>query len=877
MIDGSRIWLTSGSVHYFRTPRSLWADRLLKAKRAGLNCIDTYVAWNFHEPQEGKWNFSGDHDVAAFVRLAGEMGLYVILRPGPYICAEWDFGGLPSWLTTKPGMAYRTNNASYTHYYDKYFRQVLGRLADLQVTRDGNIILIQNENEYYMTTMPDRLAYMDFISQLFRRSGFDIPIITCNILTDPPVADAIECVNGYSNCVQYLKQLRLRQPAAPLLVTEFWPGWFDYWGGDHQRRGDRECARRALEIIGCGSQINYYMWHGGTNFAFWASRMPGNDSCYQTTSYDYDAPLAEGGGLTEKYYLTKLVNMLSTHMGRFLATCSMGNVPASVHDSTNVMNLSGSNSQWAIISNNGRDDIKTARVSLPAGQELIVSLEAFGAAAVPFNVRLPGEMTLDYTNLMPLGFFNDKTLVLHGPAGFEGVLSVNGAQQKVIVPEGDSRIVQEIAPLQIVVINTDLARRTWLVDDSLVLGPAFVGSSLEQVVHNPAAREYALISADGKITIKKVARTSPARHAPPRLSPWKLAAACSEPTSEDLAWQKIDRPKDLDNLGIHYGYAWQRIEIDSPKAAKRHLLPNQCEDRATIYHNGKLLGTWGRGADAARKPMPIELVRGRNVLTLLLDNMGRLNYGPNIGELRGMWGHIYDAKEIKLPRLKLKRLETFPRRLVPRRLSHLLGTMERLAVWQAKISLPMTRIEPVFVTFKDVPHHVAIQCNDRLAAFLPMDGGYGDVTLSAELHKGKNQIELLFWGDATEKLLDNFRFYSLMENLTASAQWSFRPWELPAGTRHHPSRQAHVPAWYTAHFPHPHSEVPLFLHLKGHGKGQIFLNGANLGRYWLIGPQEYYYLPSSHFVAHNEIMIFSETGVAPSKTSLEFRPAGPYR
>ena len=242
LVDGQRVWLVSGSVHYFRTPAALWRDRLLKAKRAGLNCISTYVAWNFHEPTEGDWCLEGDRDVEAFVQLAEELGLYVILRPGPYICAEWDFGGLPGWLAAKSGIAYRTNNAAYTHYYDKYFRNILPRLTEHQVTQGGNIILIQNENEYTFTTMPERLSYLQFISQLFRRSGFDIPIITCNLLSDPPVPEAIECINTWDQGIQQAKHLHLRQPAMPLLVTEFHSGWFDTWGQEHQRRDPQEVA-----------------------------------------------------------------------------------------------------------------------------------------------------------------------------------------------------------------------------------------------------------------------------------------------------------------------------------------------------------------------------------------------------------------------------------------------------------------------------------------------------------------------------------------------------------------------------------------------------------------------------------------------------------
>jgi beta-galactosidase len=886
LLDGSRIWLTSGAVHYFRTPAGLWRDRLLKAKRSGLNCIETYVAWNFHEMQEGKWDFGGDRDVAGFIRLAGELGLYVILRPGPYICAEWDFGGLPAWLTTKPGIAYRTNNASFTHYYDKYFRQVLPKLAEQQVTRGGNIVLIQNENEYYMSALPEGLAYLEFISQLFRRSGFDIPIIHCNMLHDPHVPGTIQCVNSYNECIQQLKQLRTRQPKAPMMVTEFWPGWFDYWGnGEHQRRDARTCARRALEIVGCGAQINYYMWHGGTNFGFWGSRLGATSSCYQTTSYDYDAPLSEGGGLTKKYYLTKLVNMFSSNMGQFLATCSMGQAPTSVHDSTNVLNLSGANAQWAIVSNSGRDDIKTAKVSLPNGVELVVNLEAFGATAVPFNLQLTAQAVLDYSSLMPLGFFHDKTLILHGPVGFEGAISINGSPRQVVVPAGDGRVAIETNSLLVVVINTDLAKRTWLVDNSLVLGPDFVGDTLDQISHAHGAKEYALIGPDAKITVRKIAKTPAEKLTPPRLSAWKLSSVCSEPSvpaDPTITWQKIDKPKDVDTLGMYYGYVWYKVEIDSPKACTRHLAMPDCKDRATVYHNGQLLGVYGSGDGASRKLLTVQMVRGKNVLVAMLDNMGRYNFGPNLGELKGLYGHIYDAKNLHLPKLKLTRLETFAKRILPRRLIHLLPQLEKLPLWQVQITLPMKQIAPVLVGFQDVPHHVAVLCNDRVAAFLPcVGGGYNDgsVTLSAELQKGKNNLELLIWGnekgDVKDAVLDKFHFYNLSENLSADAAWSVRHWALPAAESR-PARHGQNPTWLSSHFDKPASQSPLFLHLKGKGKGQIFLNGHNLGRYWLIGPQEYYYLPADYMTDDNEIMIFCESAAPPERASLEFRPAGPF-
>ena len=883
IVNETRIWLTSGSVHYFRTPSGLWADRLLKAKRAGLNCISTYVAWNFHEPEEGKWQLSGDHDLVQFIQLAGELGLYVILRPGPYICAEWDFGGLPGWLSSKSGIAYRTSNAAYMHYFDKYFANILPRLAELQVTRDGNIILIQNENEYMMTTMPERENYLRFISQLFRRAGFDIPIINCNLFSDPPVEDSIECVNGWDRCIQLLKRLRLRQPAAPLFVTEFWTGWFDYWGGEHHRRDDLEVARRAMEILGAGAQLNYYMWHGGTNFAFWGSQLNATDTSYQTTSYDYDAPLAEGGGLTDKYYLTRPINTLATQMGRFFASCTAEAPGVRIHDNTDVLNLAGPLGRWAIVTNNGRAEIETATISLPAGQELTVPLKPLGAVAIPMELQLGPKLKLDYANCTPLGLFGENTLVLHGPEGWEAKISINGELLCHEVPDGDEPLVIEHEMLRIVLINSDLATRTWWVDGQLIFGPDYVGETPEQIVEHPRTKQNFTLSADGQLKHKKTSAAQPPKPTSPRVGVWKRVAVCQELGKKDtLDWKKIDRPRNADALGAHHGYMWYRIQITETRLKTRYLFAPHCRDRATIFLNGMRIGVWGTGQDATTSPIRATMKKGKNTLTLLVDNLGRINFGARLGQEKGLFGHLFDARPIKPNKFKLKAADSFSKRIVPRSSVHLLGKLEALPVWEATAEFTLSKVVPIHLSFTDLPHHVAVLCNERMAGFFQAssaDGktnNYGDVTLGAGLKKGRNTIKLLLWGDATKQDLGKVTFHALKESISQQATWSFRPWEVPELSAVRTARRRH-PAWYASKFKWRQTTVPLFLQIAGAKKGQILLNGHNVGRFWTIGPQQYYYLPECWLEQTNQLLIFEENGLAPRNCRLVFRPRGPYR
>jgi len=867
LVDGQRIWLVSGSVHYFRIRPELWRDRLLKAKRAGLNCIATPVAWNLHEPTEGQWDLDGPNDVGGFIRLAGELGLYVILRPGPYIGADWDAGGLPAWMLAKSGLTCRSPNAAFTHYYDKYFRKVLPPLADLQVTRGGNIILIQNEHEYVITTMPDRLTYLQFIAQLFSRSGFDIPIITCNHFTEPTLGDAIECVNGWGNEVQLLKRMRLRQPNAPLMMTEFRCATGGAWGRKHQPRDGREVARRAMTVLGCGAQCNYTMWHGGTNVAFWGGRHPQGDDLYQPTGYDCGAPLTEAGHLTKTYYLTRPVNMLAQHMGPFFASSILEQPGVNVHDSTGVMNLSGPLCDWAVITNNGRDDITTARVSLPEGQELDVPLGEIGAAAIPVELDLGPMGMLDYANLTPLGLFGTNILVFHGPVGWEARIAINGKELRAEVPKESDPTVIEHEQMLVVLINSDTAMRTWLVDESLLFGPAFVGEGPDDVVLPTGVRQYAVLSLEGKLSTKRRGRARAGKPPVPRLRQWQRLAVAPEPTDDTIAWKKIDGPKDADHLGIHYGYAWYRIAFDVPRARKHNLFLPACEDRATLFLNGKRVGVWGRGDGAKRTPITAAFARGTNVLVALVDNLGRFAAGSRIADKKGLFGHVYDAKPLRHSRFKLKPLKSFSRRLVPRQQSHLLDELEGMPAWSAELAVPMTKVAPVHLSFRDLDLHAAVMCNERSVGFFANEGGnFADVTLGNELRKGKNVLRLVLWGDVTPKKLQDVSLYVLTQALSDGARWGVRPWSTEPEPNHLPG--AGRPAWFRSSFKYTPRDDALMLRIAGTGKGQMMLNGFNLGRFWTIGPQQHYYLPECHLAQENQITLFCEDGRCPTQTKL---------
>ena len=213
--------------------------------------------------------------------------------------------------------------------------------------------------------------------------------------------------------------------------------------------------------------------------------------------------------------------------------------------------------------------------------------------------------------------------------------------------------------------------------------------------------------------------------------------------------------------------------------------------------------------------------------------------------------------------------------MVPRLMAHMLEALEAEQLWTAELAFDLPKIYPVHLSFTDLPHHMVIHCNGRQAGFIPNDGGYGDVTLGNELKRGKNRLKLLLWGDVGAKALENIKLHLLTESVSAGGRWSYRHWGPPVGAGRVVGKG--LPAWYRARFSYKPTSTPLFLRILAAKKGQIYLNGHNVGRFWNIGPQECYYLPEPWLAGDNELMVFEEQGNIPSGSRLVYRPGGPYR
>jgi len=622
---------------------------------------------------------------------------------------------------------------------------------------------------------------------------------------------------------------------------------------------------------------------GGTNFDFFGSRKFTDYDSYQTTSYDYDAPLSEGGGLTRKYYLTRLVNVMASSMGRYFAGARTPEPAAArVENSTDTLNIIGQSGSWVVVTNNGDDEINEVTIALPSGRQLQANLDTIGAIALPYNLKLPTGGELNYCSLQPFGIFghkgNESIMVLHGAPKTEGVISINEKELQVVIPAGKTPEIIEHEGLVLVFVNSETAMRTWVLDNSLIIGADFVGKDTDDIRHDPKTKEYFVLPFDGGKLSKKTIKPNSGHKSPaaPRLGKWKRLCICPEPVSKKLQWQKLDRPRSMAKLGVNYGYLWYRIDIVQSKPRKRHLYLPECADRASLYLNGSLLGVWGCGDGATREPIGVNLKKGSNVLVALVDNLGRYSSGPRMGEEKGLYGHVYDAKAIKPGKFKIKPADSFPKRIVPRNMVHLMKHLETSPIWEASIDFPLTKVSPIHMTFSGIPNHLAVFCNKRPCGFFTKgDSNWGDLTLGADLKTGKNTVKFMIWGDPDIDALDNVKFHLLNEPLSAGMKWSYRHWTFPDSSVGEPILGKSC--WYATKFKAPANNDPLFVRIFGTKKGQLFLNGRNIGRFWSAGPQEYYYLPECWMQEENTLMLFAENGSMPTRCKLEHRPQGPFR
>ncbi|XP_063344052.1 beta-galactosidase-1-like protein 2 isoform X2 [Pelmatolapia mariae] len=305
-LEGEPFRIIGGSIHYFRVPRAYWRDRLMKMKACGINTLTTYVPWNLHQPERGVFNFQTQLDLQAYISLAAEMELWVILRPGPYISSELDLGGLPSWLLQDGSMRLRTTHPGFIQAVNTFFDKLIPKLVPLQFKKGGPIIAVQVENEY--GSFAKDQSYMLFIKEALQSRGISELLLTSDkhkTLKSGGVDGALRTVKLQKLNQRNIQELTAIQPNNPTMVMDYWTGWYDIWGELHHVLPPEDMVSTVREILRRGMSVNLYMFHGGSSFGFMSGALADPSYRALVPSYDYDAPLSESGEYTSKYHLLR--------------------------------------------------------------------------------------------------------------------------------------------------------------------------------------------------------------------------------------------------------------------------------------------------------------------------------------------------------------------------------------------------------------------------------------------------------------------------------------------------------------------------------------------------------------------------------------------
>ncbi|MCL6605088.1 MAG: beta-galactosidase [Paenibacillus sp.] len=882
-INGQQVFLNSAAIHYFRMPREEWREVLVKAKLAGMNCVDTYFAWNVHEPQEGEWNFQGDQDCGAFIDLCAELGLWVIARPGPFICAEWDFGGFPWWLNNKKEVVFRSYTKPYLDYVDLYFDKVIPIIRDRQITQGGTVILVQIENEYgYLEDDETASSYMNYLRDGLIQRGIEVPLITCV----GGAEGAIEGANFWSNADHHYNELHRKQPDMPKIVTEFWTGWFEHWGAPSATQKTADLyEKRTLEVLRAGySGISHYMFYGGTNFGGYGGRTVGASDIFMVTSYDYDAPLNEYGRVTEKYATAKKLSYYIEAIKRLLLNADedVSVIPSISEGFTARVREHGSERIWFVESS--KQEKETAYLTLSSGNTIPVMVKPGAITPVLDKFEISPNILLTCNSYL---LCNEEiegihTLIIAADNGArswveieaEQPVHITGQQLQImkLSNEGkkltlDSFHFQEPQvlsfsigekPFQVVIVNGDMADAAWRMKDKTgirwALGYPDMDISGEGVI-------TAAVSTNGNevlhlgnwTTTPKTKDDSPYIHLErPQLSVVSSSSVALSPSKGHIY---SEEPMDFSEMEKPHGYLLYTCEFEQGQDEERTLVIPKVQDSFRVYVNGeeqKMIRQVGASA------VNIKLNPGRtNRLQLLVQNMGRLNFSPFLGEFKGIQGPVYlDGNVVDLR-------EEWQ---VENQVVHLgqVCSVETGAVLHRTF------------TVQDQDQAILV---GALSGGLVINGkpieisGYKDwfmfhtLDISAYIHEGINEIQMNYNKSPIERLeLITYHSTNKLEG------WYIQDADLLERTFVQDQGLAGGPVCHTLHFTKPELQegvhAKLKLRMTGMSKGCIKLNGIDIGRYWGIGPQEDYKLPMAWLKDLNVIELFDEEGRYPSKVKL---------
>jgi hypothetical protein len=926
-LDGRRLWIVSGSVHHARIPRELWRPRLLAARQAGLNTIETPAIWALHEPREGHFDFEGERDLRAFIELVAELGMRCILRVGPFVGDGYDLGGLPSWLVPAVERKVRAPGPEFLQAVSTYFGRLVDQIGDLQATRPGRnaapgpIILVQCEHEWFCPDDETGHAYLSELARYLREAGITVPIANRNNLFTA-VEGEIDTWTGAHGLHAVARQLRAVRPDQPRLVLGLSTGAADVWGEPRRSQRTPETVLSSMaEALSAGAQFNLAPFAGGTAFGFDAARLDLGPETFAASNKDHTGPVRQAGGRSAHYHAVKRLATFANSFSRVLTALDPDHQPIGisphavapevVDESTGRLAArppAGAPNATVVHASGAQGDVvflfanpaagagaKKLRTSLTLDDGRVLPVEIAGQPVVWLlkDVHLFGRATLDFCTLCPFAHLG-QTLVVFGAPGAPYALSISGSPLQGAVPSGKTPAILEHEGVTLVVCNHEQIDAAYATASAVHIGAEALDED-DRPVWKHGFSTGVTVNASGEVEKTRASQTRPAPGRAPTLRDWSRAALDATVDGSNVRFARIPGPDSMERLGAPDGYGWIRLTLRSASARKPKVALFEAADRLHVYAGGDLVDVVGRGPGATPPVLTLPLKKGEQHVSILVDNLGRYDSGNALGQRKGVFGPPYEVTQLRpgAPKLVEKpALDPLEVKTPIFGLRHGERTDVNRLAWtftHRKKTPILLALEPS----KPVDELTLVLLNDEALDLVSPRQDRRLVIGADRLKRGSNTLELAVVGDmdaVAPTLRTAVKLYEGTKALTDNAEWSFAKWESPADDEFEPVAKADLtpkkaaalkgrPCWWRCEFTPTHADAPLFLDASGLSKGQMFLNGRNLGRYFVathrgkaVPPQSLYYLPEPwlHPGEPNELRLFDEHGFAPTRCRLVY-------
>ncbi len=909
LINGRRLWLVGASIQYSLSAPSTWPDLIRDAKLAGFNLIDTSVPWSRHEPRPGRFDFAGPNDLRRFVTLCGEVGMRVLLRIGPNIGGAFDGGGMPSWLGDMEDVRLRESNDVFLERVSSYYHKVLGQVADLQITtqdgpagRDGGpLLLVQVEHQWHCSNDDEGRDYLRELARFARECGITVPLLTANDLWQD-VEGTIETWSGSSNLLVNLRQLRGVQSHAPRIVTLCDRSQLEIWGRK-QPSGLQmtEVISRAAEVLAAGAQFIASPFHAGQQPSFSGGRLSGPEGGF-VTPRTLGAAIDEAGRKTAVYSSLKKLASFASSFGHVFADLDPDYHPigvdlSEIHGRASALgaskrvsaevglvpvHLRGAQGSVVLVFGSEHGPRSTTLL-LENGVRMPIHLGREAVGWFILDVDLGGKAHLDYSNLMPWTLVGGSMLVLFGPESTPAYVSVDGTPIEVPVPSGDKPLIIPQKDVVVVICNERMIDRAMVHQKKLYLNVSGFDASGAPIPFD-AAKVVAISISGETQSVPASSVREKARSSKLTQGAWLAWPLDAYVTGESQRFATLEGPASLNSCGAAGGYGWYRLRFKDGSSRKRLVHIPDSGDRIHLYRSERLIGVYGEGP--AAKELPLDLVIAKDdSITILADHLGGFSDGADQHQRHGVYGHLLEVKQTKpaSKRISADPVDPFEVR------GFLWGRAQGQGSDSSQIRWPLSlaKTKPMLVTIRNCSVSGTFLLNDIPIQWFP--GSAGSTNLSMMLtpdqpegaKRGANVLRFApdpYQDQPLERLQKAIRFYSVISTVSDGASWAFAKWEPPdpvatGWQTTHPAKGK--PCWWMSTFRAPIG--PIWLDLRPLSKGQVFVNGQNLGRYFVagsdgrkVGPLEGLVVPPSWLRsdAENTLMIFDEHGFSAAKVGL---------